>query len=97
MFLCSLYYLKLTGKHKRDTFSDPIRSGGWQLQYLRNAAKWLANWQEQHKDAGMTQQTFLAWQQTLTGLADLAEDLLTNKGFEYFLSGRASSDPLEGT
>ncbi|MEL7308621.1 MAG: hypothetical protein AAGK05_12630 [Pseudomonadota bacterium] len=43
----------------------------------------------------MTSETTLAWTQTIRALCDLCEDLLKNFQFDYVLTGKLQSDPLE--
>ncbi|QQP56622.1 Putative LOC100202460, partial [Caligus rogercresseyi] len=45
--------------------------------------------------AGLSRETFLAAQHTANVLQELANYLLTEKGFQYALLGKINSDPLE--
>jgi len=86
-----------SGKHKRDKFCDAIWNGdAWQLIFLREASQYIKYWHDEFRFHSLTPQTTLAMSTTLAGVADLAEHLLENKGFNYVLLGKFSSDPLEG-
>ena len=54
----------------------------------------LESWKSSHRP-GFTHPTFTAWIQTLRGVAGLCEDLLGICDFQYVLTGKLLSDPLE--
>ena len=53
---------------------------------------WLENWS--NKTIGLSRQTFDALIKTNRAIADLSSELL-REGYEYFLTGRLQTDPLE--
>lgn len=72
----------------------PIVKNDNRFQTLRCAADLIASWSNCNRP-GMTTKTSLAWTQTLRAVADLAEDLLENYSFDYFLPGKVLSDVIE--
>jgi hypothetical protein len=83
------------GFHKRNFSMNPIFSiHDWQIQFLRNIAKWLNNWQIS-KNPGLSRETFLALRHSCLATADLVEHLLNRKIFHYVLTGNFQSDPIE--
>lgn len=65
------------------------------LQYLEEAKNILEEW-KQTGNAGLTHETFSACIQTMGALPELAKYLLERHNFQYVLSGKLMSDPLEG-
>ena len=72
----------------------PLVKNDHRLGTLRRAANLIMSWSSS-KCPGMTAATSLAWSQTLLAVADLAEDLLENYDFDYFLPGKVLSDVIE--
>lgn len=89
-------YLTIAGVRKRDNFFDPITSSDEaSMLFLRRAANILKNWRSSHLP-GLTSETFLACTQSMTALPMCASHLIEHHGFEYVLSGKFLSDPIEG-
>ena len=65
------------------------------LKYLEEARVIFQEWKQSGK-AGLTTETFTACIQSMTAIPALAEYLLHEHGFDYVLSGKLMSDPLEG-
>ena len=82
------------GHHKRDALQTLLVKNNHRLGTLRCAANLITLWSSS-KCPGMTAATSLAWLQTLLVVADLAEDLLENYDFDYFLPGKVLSDVIE--
>ena len=86
------------GLRKRDNFSSPVSSEQpWQIEYLREAADYFRHWRDS-KRVGLTSQTFTAFVQTTSALADLCEHLLfkDQTSFRFIMLGKCQSDPIEG-
>ena len=62
-------------------------------EFLYSFSNWLDTWQDSKK-LGLPQQTFNALIQTNYAISELSLELL-NEGYEYVLTGRLQSDPLE--
>ena len=60
---------------------------------LRRISLWLENWRD-NKTLGLSRQTFDALIKTNRAIADLSSKLLS-EGYEYVLTGRFQTDPLE--
>jgi hypothetical protein len=83
------------GRNKSNESMDPIRtSWDWQLSYLRDFADFLQRW-ESSKKPGLTRETFLALHHTCKALADCADWLIDQRGFDVVLLGHLQSDPIE--
>ena len=83
------------GKFKRNETMDPVRDNlDWQLGFLIDFAVFVAKW-EASKKPGLTRETFIALRQTCLAVAECAEYLLTQRGFEVVLIGHLQSDPIE--
>ena len=63
--------------------------------YLQKALQIFQDWQCSKKP-GLTAETFLACIQTMGVIPELTKYLQTKHGFEYLLTGKLMSDPLEG-
>ena len=55
----------------------------------------FVSWKDS-KNAGLTRETFLACIQTMGAIPDLAMYLQEKHGFSYLLTGKLTSDPIEG-
>jgi hypothetical protein len=74
---------------------EPIRTSlDWELDYLRDFADFMERW-ENSGSPGLTRETFLAVRHTCRAVADCAEWLLDQRGFEVVLLGYLQSDPIE--
>ena len=62
-------------------------------EFLCSFSSWLNTWQDSKK-FGLSQQTFKALIQSNYAISELSLELL-NEGYEYVLTGRLQSDPLE--
>ena len=83
------------GKHKRDSTMDPVRSSlDWKLNFLRDFASFLQNW-EDSKKPGLTRETFLSMRHTCMALVDCSSYLLDRLGFNFVLLGHLQSDAIE--
>jgi hypothetical protein len=83
------------GSRKRDYTMDPVRtSWDWQLQFLKDFAQFVREWQFSLKP-GLTRETFLALRHTCLAIAECAVYLLETKGFDVVLLGHLQSDPIE--
>lgn len=63
--------------------------------YLKEALEIFKDWRFSNKP-GLTAETFLACIQTMGVIPELTEYLQTKHEFEYLLTGKLMSDPLEG-
>ena len=68
-----------------------------QVCFLQKFVSWLNEWERMAKGTktGLSKETFLAAQHTANALHELANYLLSQKGFEYVLLGKVNSDLLE--
>ena len=64
------------------------------MQYLRDAIAIFHNWQES-SNSGLTSQTSMACIQTMGAVLALSEYLQSKHGFQYLLTGKLLSDPIE--
>ena len=80
----------ILGKHKRDQFSEPIRSvNDWKIKALKCVASFLDIWKlKGNSKSSLTHETFTACIQTLRGLAELSEYLLKKRTFSSFFSAK---------
>jgi hypothetical protein len=84
------------GLHKRDDAQSPIASPtDWKLKFLEEIANYISKWKQSGRP-GLSRETFLALQQTVSALVPLCRYLLSVKSFHYVLLGFMQSDNLEG-
>ena len=62
--------------------------------YLQQATEIFERWRSSRK-AGLTSETFTACIQTMSAIRKLAAYLVKNYSFQYLLSGKLMSDPIE--
>jgi hypothetical protein len=90
---------KFHSTRKRDPDRSPISEENLidKTTFLRGFVDWLTTWQEcsQGKKTGLSRETFLCSKLSSAALAGLAEYLITEGNFEYFLPGKAQSDKIE--
>ena len=90
---------KFHGQRKRDHLRDPITKDNLveKTSFLRGYVDWLSIWQESCKGnkAGLSKETFQCAMHSSAALAGLSEFLLTDRHFDFFLTGKAQSDKLE--
>ena len=65
------------------------------MRFLREATEIFIEWRKSGR-SGLTNETFTACIQTITTLPKLAAHLMQSHGFNYVLSGKFMSDPIEG-
>ena len=65
------------------------------IKYLEDAVKIFQEWRKSGK-AGLTSEIFMASIQSMKAVPQLAAHLLERHGFQYVLTGKLMSDPLEG-
>ena len=65
--------------------------------FLRGFVDWLCSWEESpcESKSKLSRETFMCSKHTSAALASLSEFLITEKGFDYFLTGKAQSDKIE--
>lgn len=83
------------GIRKRDELQAPLRLNDSRFMFLLKAADLFQSWKES-KNTGLTAETSLAWYLTLRTICAVVNDLLKNHGFEYVMTGKLQSDPIEG-
>jgi hypothetical protein len=83
----------------RDDRSKPVSENDReQAEFLDKFAAWLHEWQnmsKKTKKTGLSNETFMAAQQTTAALKELSFYLLDVKGLKYVLFGLINSDPIE--
>ncbi|QQP55091.1 Putative LOC101234274, partial [Caligus rogercresseyi] len=97
-WLCVTVQSKFAAERKRDKRRKAISSNDQsQVYFLQKFATWLQDWERMTEGtkAGLSRETFMAPQHTANALQELANYLLTEKGFQYALLGKINSDPLE--
>ena len=72
---------------------NALVSNDCKTEFLCSFSNWLNAWQDSKK-LGLSQQTFKALIQTNYAISELSLELL-NEGYDYVLTGRFQSDPLE--
>ena len=72
---------------------NALIAGVGKIEFLQAMTTWLVKWRDTMK-LGLSKQTFNALISTNQAIADLSTDLL-NEGYDYVLTGRLQSDPLE--
>lgn len=84
------------GKFKRDITRNPVQStDDWKLKYLDDMTTFFELWQSSGLP-GLTEETFLAFQQTCRAISSFAHCYLINDcGFNYVLLGLIQSDNIE--
>lgn len=87
-----------SGKYKRDSTRDPILScDDWKIDFLQEFVKFLNHWEKsQNVQLRLTNETLSAVRQTCSSLVELSKYLIDQCGFQYVLTGKLSSDPVEG-
>lgn len=77
---------------------DPIRKlaegSDWKLDFLKQVSEWLRVWKNSTK-SGLSRETFLAVEHTCRSVAELSEYLISNFDFNFVLTGKLLSDPIE--
>ena len=90
-----IWWLSVNSKER----FHPLRQGNAlvsndsKAEFLCSFSNWLITWQVSRR-FGLSQQTFKALIQTNYAISELSLDLLT-EGYDYVLTGRLQSDPLE--
>ena len=93
--LIRIWWLSVNSKER----FHPLRQGNAfvsndsKAEFLCSFSNWLITWQVSGR-FGLSQQTFKALIQTTYAISELSLDLLT-EGYDYVLTGRLQSDPLE--
>ena len=72
---------------------NALVSNDCKTEFLCSFSNWPNAWQDSKK-LGLSQQTFKALIQTYYPISELSLELL-NEGYDYVLTGRYQSDPLE--
>ena len=64
-----------TGKHKRDSFRDPIRSSlDWKLKFLEKFGTYISSWESNFpRNHALSRETFFALKQTTRAIQDMAK------------------------
>ena len=90
-------FFYLLAERKRDPMYSTMKNAEESVSgtYLLEARQIFDEWR-QTGIAGLTYETFAACIQTMGAVPELAEYLLDYHGFEYLLSGKLMSDPIEG-
>lgn len=87
------------GIMQRDEFCDPIvSSSDWKLSYLEEFVKFLCEWKatcRSNERRCLSVPTMEAILQTTSGVIDLARHLLSQNEWNYLLTGKLLSDPIE--
>ena len=90
---------KFHASRKRDANREIINEGNLveKTSFLRGFVDWLSAWEEAPCDqkSKLSRKTFMCSKHTSAALASLSEYLISEKGFEYFLTGKAQSDKIE--
>ncbi len=90
---------KFHAQRKRDPLREPIVSNNLteRTSCLRGFVDWLSRWDELTADPKkkLSKETLLCSKHTSAALAALSEFLIEEKGFQYFLTGKAQSDKIE--
>ena len=90
-------YCFFSAERKKDPFYLPLRANEGDhagLLYLQQATEIFERWRSSRK-AGLTSETFTACIQTMSAIPKLAAYLVKNHSFQYLLSGKLMSDPIE--
>ena len=75
------------------SIGNALVSNDCKTESLCSFSNWLDAWQDSKK-LGLSQQTFKAFIQTNYAISELSLELL-NEAYDYVLTGRFQSDPLE--
>ena len=90
---------KFHGSRKREALRDPITQENLveKTSFLRGFVDWLSAWEDVPSEPKreLSRETFLCSKHTSAALASLAEFLINEKGFDFFLTGKAQSDKIE--
>ena len=90
---------KAHAKRKRDVMREVVTKDNLtdKTSFLRGIVDWLVLWEEKTLKTknGLSKETFQCAQHTTAALADLFEFVICEKKFEFFIPGKAQSDPLE--
>ena len=90
---------KFHASRKRDPIRDVIKEENLveKTSFLRGFVDWLSSWEESSSESKckLSRETFMCSKHTSAALASLGEFLITEKGFDYFLTGKAQSDKIE--
>ena len=90
---------KFHASRKRDANREVINAENLveKTSFLRGFVDWLSAWEEAPCDpkSKLSRETFMCSKHTSAALASLSEFLIKEKGFDYFLTGKAQSDKIE--
>ena len=88
------------GEHKRNEFMKAVSKENIEkiTKYFKEFGEWVAEWQKEFPDFGLTSPTFQALLQTVEATSELCRYLLDDgdNGIEYILLGFLQQDFLEG-
>jgi hypothetical protein len=86
------------GIQKRDPQRDAITHENLveKTSFLRAFVQWLSEWESSCGDAGLSKETFQAAKHSSESLASIAEHVIQERQFQYFLPGKCQSDKIEG-
>ena len=84
------------GLRKCDSMSEPIKtSTNVSMIFLQSSVRVFEDWKSS-QSSGLTSETFIACLQSMKALSLCAKHLLERHNFDYVLSGKFLSDPIEG-
>ena len=90
---------KFHASRKRDAQREVINEANLveKTSFLRGFVDWLSAWEEapSNPKSKLSRETFMCSKHSSAALASLSEFLITEKGFDYFLTGKAQSDKIE--
>ena len=90
---------KFHASRKREPVREVIKEENLveKTSFLRGFVDWLSAWEEAPcvSKSKLSRETFMCSKHTSAALASLSEFLIKEKGFDYFLTGKAQSDKIE--
>ena len=92
-----MVYFCFIAEKKRDPMYSTMKDVNESIsgKYLQEAKQIFFDWQKS-SNAGLSHETFTACIQTMGAVPELAKYLIDYHGFQYLLSGKLMSDPIEG-
>ena len=85
----------ILGRRKSDELCEPLQLQSSAFKFLRKAFEIFKKWNSSGC-RGLTNETFLACIQTIEAMLAMTEYMLAKNKLTYILTGKFSSDPIEG-